>query len=538
LPYEKLQLYGKGFVYDYELVKGRIKGSDVSAKVADEVMKNLVAINWNLSAVDAQLEVTQSWEALLDVFFQQKKLIHQLGQQLSQSVLESASVIAKVSKGGDFMLNIHSVRISILLTLLQALPVNEETSKTTIKLLESVKSLISSERFPILDSIKRRLKINWHTNFLKLLYLIFKRCAPIQITSLNDEQRYLMVTLVETFLRSSISILETVLTLAHISSDATYEEDLNLSVSIFTELMNSPVRPPIMNWAHRIHDLCQPAFNLLTQELLPDDQEPVFAEHVVRLFMSLALDDRLAEYMASEGLIPVLLNISLTQKASEGLIEPVSSTRPFERSPTHRLWCSILALVTSLANTLCYSETFMLDEIGSFARLYSPQLLKAIGTISLPDPTLRGSYDMSLTVAGIEEAELVTDLLAVVSSKPIGRPLLSLPEHYRQAMLTALQTLAHCLNHPNSTSKWLENDVTRKSGSRLMCHTSGQTEMVVDNGQTLVPHVQEALLHMLQVSRNILHTLVSHTRALSVLTQDIAEWAVEYAVINPVSFLK
>jgi len=46
-------------------------------------------------AVDAQLEVTQSWEALLDVFFQQKNLIPQLGQQLSQSVLESASVIAK-----------------------------------------------------------------------------------------------------------------------------------------------------------------------------------------------------------------------------------------------------------------------------------------------------------------------------------------------------------------------------------------------------------------------------------------------------------
>jgi len=117
---------------------------------------------------------------------------------------------------------------------------------------------------PILDSIKRKLKINWHTNFLKLLYLFFKRCAPIQITSLNDDQSYLMVTLVETFLRSSISILDTVLTLAQISSDATYEEDF--SVSIFTELMNSPVRPPIMNWAHRIHDLCQPAFNLLTQE--------------------------------------------------------------------------------------------------------------------------------------------------------------------------------------------------------------------------------------------------------------------------------
>ncbi|KAA1101858.1 hypothetical protein PGT21_031609 [Puccinia graminis f. sp. tritici] len=534
LPYEKLQLYGKGFVYDYELMKGRVRGSDVSAKVADEVMKNLTAINWNLSAVDAQLEVTQSWESFLEVVFQQKNLILQLGQQLSQSVLESANVIAKENRGGDFMVNIHSVRISILLTLLQALPVNEETSKTTIKLLESVKSLISSERFPILDSIKRRLSINWHTNFLKLLYLIFKRCAPIKITSLNDEQRHLMINLVETFLRSSISILETVLTLAMISSDTNYEQDLKLSVSIFTELMNSPVRPPIMNWAHRIHDLCQPAFNLLTQEPLLDDQEPMFAEHVIRLFMSLALDDRLAEYMASEGLIPVLLNISLTQRASEGLIEPVSSSRPFERSPTHRLWCSILALVTSLANTLCYSETFMLDEIGSFARLYSPQLLKAISVISPPDHTLRGSYEMNLTLAGIEEAELVTDLLTVVSSKPVGRPLLSLPENYRQAMLTALQTLAHCLNHPNSTSKWLENDVTWKSGSRLMSQTLGKTDqIVVDNGQPLASHVQEALLHMLQVSRNILHTLVSHTRALNVLTRDVAEWATEYAVINP-----
>ncbi|PLW11139.1 hypothetical protein PCANC_26787 [Puccinia coronata f. sp. avenae] len=533
LPYEKLQLYGKGFIYDYELIKGRIRGSDVSARVADEVMKNLIAINWNLSAIDAQLEVTRSWEALLEVIFQQKGLIPQLGHQLPQSVLELASVIAKESRGGDYMLNIHSVRISILLTLLQALPVNEETSKTTIKLLESAKRLISSERFPILDSIKRRLQVNWHTNFLKLLYLILKRCEPIAISRLTDEQKHLMINLVETFLRSSILILETVLTLALISSDTTYEEDLNLSVSIFTVLMNSPVRPPIMNWAHRIHDLCQPAFNLLTQEHLPDDQEPIFAEHVIRLFLSLALDDRLAEYMASEGLIPVLLNISLTQRASEGLIEPVSSHRPFERSPTHRLWCSILALVGSLANTLCYSETFMLEEIGSFARLYSPQLLKAIHSISLPDPTLRGSYDMNLTVAAIEEVELVTDLLAIVSSKPIGRPLLSLPENYRQAMLIALQTSAHCLNHPNSTSKWLENDVTWKSGGRLMSHTLGKTEMVVDNGQVLAPHVQEALLHMLQVSRNILHTLVSHTRALNVFTREMSEWAVEYAVINP-----
>lgn len=539
IPYEKLQLYGKGFVYDYELMKGRVTGSDVPAKVEDEVMKNLVAINWNLSVVDAQLEVTQSWETFLDAIFQQQDVITQLAQQLSQSVLSSATVIAAESRGGDFMVNIHSVRISILLTLLQALPRNEETTATTIKLLECIKNLIASERFPILDSIKRRFKISWHTNFLKLLYLIFKRCTPIKISSLNGEQAHLMTGLVETFLRSSISILETVLTLALMTSDINYEQDLNLSVSIFHELMNSPVRPPIMNWAHRIHDLCQPAFNLLTQESLPDDQEPMFTEHVIRLFMSLALDERLAEYMASEGLIPVLLNISLTQRASQALIEPVSPGRPFERSPIHRLWCCILALVTSLANTLCYSEIFMLDEIGSFARLYSPQLLRAIGAISVPDQMSRGAHDMNLTMAGIEEAEFATNLLTVVTSKPLGRPMINLPESYRSTLLTSLQTLAHCLNHPNSTSKWLENDVTWKSGSRLMSQTlnrfgkNNQVVVVDNNGQALATRVQEALLHMLLVSRNILQTLISHTRALKILTHDVAEWECEYTIINP-----
>ncbi|MBW0474795.1 hypothetical protein O181_014510 [Austropuccinia psidii MF-1] len=536
LSYEKLGLYGKNFVYDYELIQCRIESIDISAAIVDEVLKNLVAINWNLSTVDAQLEVTRAWEVLLEVAFQQKNVALQLGKQLSETLLQSANIVASENRGGHFMLNIHSVRISMLLTLLQTLPVNAETTTTTIKLLENIKNLGSSEHFPIADSIKQRTKTTWHTNYFKLLYLVLRRCAPIDASKLSDEQRHMMINLIETLLRSSISILETVLTLALLSSDTNYAEDLDLSVSIFNELINSPVRPPIMNWAHRIHDLCQPAFNLFTQQVISDDQEPKFAEHIIRLCMSLALDERLAEYMASEGLINVLLNNSLTHRASHGLIEPISSPRSLERSPIHRLWCSILALVVSLANTLCYSQIFMLDEIGSFARLYSPQLMRALASISGLDGVSRGTYGLRLTLAGLEEAELVSDLLVVISSKPIGHPILTLPEDYRCTLLAALQTLAHSLNHPNSTSKWLEDDTSWKNG-RLMSQSlnrpGSNDTVVISNSHNLAHHVQEALLHMLQISRNILQTLISYTRAFNVLTRDITEWAIEYAVITP-----
>ncbi|CAH7690194.1 hypothetical protein PPACK8108_LOCUS25465 [Phakopsora pachyrhizi] len=536
LPHEKLRLYGKSFVYDYDLMKSRIEGMDVSSEVVEDVTGNIITINWNLSAVDAQLEVTRAWEELLHSLFQQMDAAAKLEKQLSETILKSAKVIAEERRGGDFMVHVHSIRTSILLILLQALPMNSETTVTTIKLLENAKNMASSERFPIIDSIKQKFKVTWHTDFLKFVYMVLRRCSSIDVTKLSDENSHLMINTVESLLRSCISILETVLTLVLLTGDAAYEQDLNLSVSIFSELMNSPVRPPIMNWAHRIHDLCQPAFSLLNRELVMDDKDPKFFEDIIRLFMSLALHERLAEYLASEGLIPVLLNLSLTPRASQGLIEPVSPHRSFERSPTHQLWCSILALLTSLSNTLCYSQMFMVDEIGAFARLYSAQLLNALSKISISDRVSLGVYGMSLTLAGMEEMELASAFLLVISSKPIGSPRLSLPESYRTVMLASLQTLAHCLSHPSSTAKWLEHDTSWKS-SQLMSSSitkaGAKGPVVIDNGQNLSPHVQEALLRMLQTSRNILQTLISYTRAINVLTREVSEWAVEYAIMSP-----
>ncbi|KAI8457053.1 hypothetical protein BY996DRAFT_6932697 [Phakopsora pachyrhizi] len=375
--YRRLRLYGKSFVYDYDLMKSRIEGMDVSSEVVEDVTGNIITINWNLSAVDAQLEVTRAWEELLHSLFQQMDAAAKLEKQLSETILKSAKVIAEERRGGDFMVH--------------ALPMNSETT--------NAKNMASSERFPIIDSIKQKFKVTWHTDFLK-------RCS--------DENSHLMINTVESLLRSCISILETVLTLVLLT-------DLNLSVSIFSELMNSPVRPPIMNWAH--------PFSLLNREL--------FFEDIIRLFMSLALHERLAEYLASEGLIPVLLNLSLTPRASQGLIEP--------------LWCSILA----------------------FQILYSAQLLNALSKISISD---RVSLGMELASAFL--------------------PRLSLPESYRT-------TLAHCLSHPSSTANW---------------KTGAKGPVVIDNGQNLSPHVQEAL--------NILQTLISYTRAINVLT-------LEYAIMSP-----
>lgn len=535
-PQDKVRNYGKSFVYDYEMMSYKIEGSGASPRVVDEVLKNLVAINWNLSVVDAQLEVTQAWQGLLEVALRKTSVSEQIRQPLCQSILSLSQKISAETREGEFMVNIHSVRISMLLTLIQALPVNSETTKTTIQLLEPLKNLISSDCFSVVESLKRRTKATWPIDLLKLVYVVLRRCTSVDPCKLNDEDRYIMMNTIESLFRTSLTILETVLVLVSLAADIAYEEELDLIVSIFAELLVSPVRPPTTHWTHRIHDFCQPAFSILHQRDKYDEQDPRLASDVIRLFMSMALDDRLAEYLASEGLIPALLDTPLTPKASLGLIEPVSSTRPLERSATHRLWCSILALVTSLADTLCHSEIFMVDEIASFAKLYSPQLIVALSAISSPD-SAQCDYGMNLTLAGIEEMELVTDLLSIICSKPIGHPFLSLPDHFCSAMMSGLQTLSHCLNHPNSTSKWLENDVTRLVP--LMSSTlvrQGTTErLMTSNNSNLDHNVQEALLHMLQISRNILQILISHTRAIHVLTRDVADWPLELTIINPVS---
>ncbi|KAG0141099.1 hypothetical protein CROQUDRAFT_110683 [Cronartium quercuum f. sp. fusiforme G11] len=536
LPQQRVRNYGKSFVYDYEMMSYKIEGSGASAKVVDEVLKNLVAINWNLSVVDAQLEVTQAWQGLLEVALRQTNISIKLLKPLSKSILAVSQKISDETREGEFMVNIHSVRISVLLTLIQALPDNLETTKTTIQLLEPLKTLVCSECFSVVETLKRRTRASWSVDLLKLVYIVLRRCNSVYPLKLNDGDRYLLVNTTESLLRSSLAILETVLFLASLSSsEISYDEELGLIVSIFTELLASPVRPPTSHWAHRIHDFCQPAFSLLQQRINYDEQEPRLAAEVIRLFMGMALDDRLAEYLASEGLIAALLDTPLTPKASCGLIEPVSSIRPNERSPVHRLWCSVLALVTSLANTLCYSELFMVDEIGSFAKLYSPQLMLALSAISGSDLNTR-NYGMTLNLAGIEEMELVTNLLLIICSKPIGHPFLNLPEHFCTAMMSGLQRLAHSLNHPNSTSKWLENDMSRNSplmSSTLTLEGNSQRFMTNNTPPDLDLHVQEALLHMLQISRNILQILISHTRAIHVLTRDVADWPFELTLINP-----
>ncbi|KAH9819956.1 nucleoporin subcomplex protein binding to Pom34-domain-containing protein [Melampsora americana] len=535
LPHENVHNYGRSFVYDYEMMSYKIEGSGASAKIVDEVLKNIVAINWNLSVVDAQLEVTQAWQGLLEVALRQTSLSDKLIEPLSQSILALSHRIASESRQGEFMVNIHSVRLSILLVLIQALPDNSKTTKTTLQLLEPLKNLLSSECFPVVETLKRRTKAIWQIDVLKLVYVVLRRCRSVYPLKLSDEERYLLVNTIENLLRSSLTILETVLILANLSSGIVYDEELKLIVSIVTELLASPVRPATTHWAHRIHDFCQPAFNLLNQRVNYDEQEPKLVAEVIRLFMGMSLDDRLAEYLASEGLIAALLGSSLTPKASLGLIEPVSPLRPNERNPVHTLWCSVLALVCSLANTLCHSELFMVDEIASFAKLYSPQLMVALSSISTSNPNQR-DHGVNLSLAVIEEMELVTSLLSVICTKPIGHPFLSLPENFCLAMMTSLQTLAHCLSHPNSTSKWLENDVSRNElliSSTLTRDVNSQGVMMSNSSQKLDVHLQEALLHMLQISKNILHILISHTRAIHVLTRDIADWPLELTVLNP-----
>ncbi|KAI9613082.1 hypothetical protein H4Q26_010359 [Puccinia striiformis f. sp. tritici PST-130] len=99
--------------------------------------------------------------------------------------------------------------------------------------------------------------------------------------------------------------------------------------------MNSPVRPPPMNWAHRTHDLCKPAFNLLTQELVPGDHEPMLAEHVICLLMSLALDDGLADVGSSMG---GMQSVVAAYLEPERVGQVVSNNTPFGAQDT--LVCS------------------------------------------------------------------------------------------------------------------------------------------------------------------------------------------------------
>jgi len=85
-----------------------------------------------------------------------------------------------------------------------------------------------------------------------------------------------------------------------------------------------------------------------------------------------------AERFASEGVISAYSNNGISLAASSGLIDVMLPELPGERSPAHKAYCSMIAVVSAVVSALRRQHHFFDAEACGFVQLCGKQIVRAL----------------------------------------------------------------------------------------------------------------------------------------------------------------
>lgn len=505
MPYDRIWRYGASFVYDFDTVTERLR-EDGPASEDSALAMSLGAINLNLSTVDSQLALTRSCQQLLEVFLSRTKV----GEALPAALCAVAKDTADETRQGDFMVSVHAARLATLLTGFEG-ATSAKAGPWLFEFLGSLARIAVSEAFPLLDSARRQTPVAWHRPYLRLVYFVLRRINELEPSDTDRTTWQSGARSAQTIFAALLDVTEDIFVLARAGPNPGLEADVGICASLFADLLGHPLLPSTAISPNRIHDITEPALGLLGRTDVVAGR-PVYAQNAVTFLAAVASLPRLAEQLATHGVMLTLLDNGLTALAENGGIAPLDAEIPHEEAPIHQLWCSIVALVTSLMQSLGRSQQFV-SEVAGFALRYGNQLTNAFS----------GVTHTALSLADLRAADVTSSLLYTVLSKGEGNPL---PAEVARLLigpaLVALQHLAHCLTHPHSTASWLAADVTVAPALRELSEAD---------------LLQDTLRRVLRVSRNLLLALGAHTRSMTILTRDVFEWPLELTIVWPVRSL-
>lgn len=542
--------YGDNFAFSTALLQIRLQPYSFgdTAQGAVDAHKKLMSVNLNLSLTYVQTTLTESWQFLLLQLVTYLRGTASVRSTLLALAASISGLLSVEKRSGDMMGTIHHARLSLLLALLEVIWFSTSDTKeqvvSFISLVASVRGIILSASQPPGKSLLGQATVPFHRPLLQTIYFCARhsRILVRRPKALTAEQRLSVSMMLETTLLLVVDSLRFKFDTASLGLDIDLDQDLELLVAVFQQCTRLDLNPSPSLWLARCQetDVIRTSLHLFSRldlvgladvALLRMRKQPLYAPHVLAFHMALASVPLAAERLASEGILAAYSQNPITTAIRVGMIDVVLPEMPGERSPAHRAYCSMLAIIAGVVASLGRHGHFFYAEAAGLVQLYGDQIHR----------TLSWTVGEPLSSPLIEEMEQVVNLFNAIAqnapgdigSDAVKRALRS----FTDDALLLLQQLNYSLTHPNHLASLFE-PITAHERSQFDAENNNASvntpAEVVDPLKR--PFLARLVHRLFRLSGSILSTLSIIGGAETVLIGEKDDWPLHEALIVPVSF--
>ncbi|KAF8520761.1 nucleoporin subcomplex protein binding to Pom34-domain-containing protein [Hysterangium stoloniferum] len=538
--------FGDDYVFPTALVRERVQLS--AEEDAEAIRHKIFTVNLNLSLADSEVALTRSWKRLLQTscpLLRADNLIREYILAVAESV---SGDIATESRSGLAMITVHSERLSVLLALMEIswfLP-PEKLSKSKhvelfVALMSHIRDIMANEYFPPAAAIRSDRTTRFYRPIIQMIYFCAHKARLLgsEPKTYNADQRLTINGALTEAIGFIIEALRDVFDLAKSGADVEIDKNMDLLTATFEQCTRPelPLSPTI--WLSRCQefDLIRASLELLIRtdltglrdpSLLLVRRYPLYARHILFFHLSLARLPSSAERLANDGVVAAYANVNIRAALSAGLVEPSTPELPGERNPTHRAWCNMLAVITSVTGAVGPNSHFVDEEVLGIVHLYGAQITHS----------LTWRIGESLTIPFLEELGLVVALFQAIACCSTARNSVAQSTlwTYAERASELLQDLNYALTHPNHLVSLLDA-VTNDERTQV---EKDVKNLAVESSTQLIDPAKRPLLaalvqKLLFVTRDLVSSLEIISNADIVLTSDASEWPSADALVPPIT---
>ena len=534
--------FGDDFTFSRDLLRSRLQLEEEDVQMMDI---KLTSMNLNLSLTYAQSALTSSWRYLLLQTVPFLRAASSIRTHVLSLIASISETIASEKRSGEMMATIYEERLSLLLALLELAWFSSDDTKAEIQsfilLVGNVRGIILSETQPPAKSFLGHLAAPFHRTLLQIMYFCARHSRSLyrRRKALSAEQRLNVGAFLESSLNLVIDALRVRFESALTRLDLDLDQDLELLVAVFEQCTRLDVNLSPMMWLTKCQEtnVIEASLRLFSRTdlvglsdlpLLRARRQPLYAAHILTFHMALASIPSAAERLASEGVLLAYGENTISNAIRSGSVDVTIPELPGDRSPAHKAYCSMLAVVSGVTSALG-RQTYFDNEVSGFVQLYGDQLSRALSW-SIGDP---------LTLPYLEELEQVMNLFAAIAR---NLPLMTRPGEsvtrilrvFTNHALTLLQHLNYALTHPNHLASLLEpvTAAERELIEKDRKSSFQSSSEIIDPMKR--PFLTRLIHRLFKLTNGIVGALTDISGAERVLIGEQQDWLLHEALVVPV----
>ncbi len=534
--------YGDRFSLSPSLLQSRLKGCHDPNAMEDPVdlqEQHLLSINLNQSLSHSQLSLTESAYFLLQKVAPYLRADQSVRHNFMSLAAALSSDMAMEKRQGDMVATIHGKRLSVLLGVLEVAwfaPVGKPNElESFVQLLANVRGIVLNEFQRPLASLMGSCMVPFHRALLQIIYFCVKNAIILfqRSPNLSPAHRWKVTESVDASLEMVINGLHVVFTSAPTRRDLDLDLDMELLVSVFEQCTRTDISKSSTSWLTKCqqHDVIDASLQLFSQidlvglsdiNLLVNRRMPLYVPHLLLFHTALASIPSAAEVLAGKGLLAAYINSAISPAVSAGMIDITIPELSRQRSPAHYVYCSMISIVCGVISSLDRQHNYFGVDVCGLAQLYSGQI----------DRALSWSVGDVISLPLLEEVEQVVHLFfSIAESSSVASHRSSVVEKtlrfFTPRALHLLQQVNYAITHPHQLASLFEPV------------TEDEELLVTSNATSSDPMKRPLVVHLLhrlyRLASNIVSTLITISRAYTVLLGDEEDWPIQEALIIPVS---